>query len=78
VREIDLYRRALRELAQQSAGRFRGNLMTRLGEVADAGAEAEILKLPDDIDHLDAMQSATGAWYFMVDVSAIDGPDPIR
>jgi hypothetical protein len=78
MREIDTYRRTLREQSQQSAGRYPGWAPVRLAEIADGGAAAEILRLPDDIEHLDPIQDeTTGAWLFMLDVSVLDGPDPL-
>ncbi len=79
MRELDTYRRTLREHAQRSAGRYPGEVPVRLAEIADAGAEAAILKLPQDIDNLGPIQDATtGAFFFMLDWSALDGPDLLK
>ena len=78
MREIDVYRRTLREAAQSAAGRYPGEAPVRVAEVADLGAEAEILKLPENIDQLEPIQNlTTGAWLFMLGASALGGADPL-
>lgn len=76
MQELDLLRQIDRHRAQKSVGVMRGgNLLTK-AEVANAQADSDVARLPEDITECE-IQSAGGGWLFMVDVSAIDGPDPI-
>ena len=78
MQELDLLRRTDRQHAQKAVGVMRGgNLLTK-AEVANAQADSDVARLPEDVTADCELQSAGGGWLFMVDVSSIDGPDPIQ
>lgn len=77
MRELEIARKHLRERAQQAVGVYRGRALITKAAVDNAQADLDIEKLPEAFFEDDAIQTAGGAFYFMIDFSAIDGPDPI-
>lgn len=71
------YRRTLRERVQRDNGGYRGERPSSLAELRLFGLETELFAEPEDITETDEIQGAGGGWAFMVDISVIDGADPI-
>jgi hypothetical protein len=75
----ELYRKALRERVQRDTGGFRGPRPGTLAERRLYGFETELFREAEDItDTADIQDPVTGAWYFMLDVSVLDGPDALK
>lgn len=81
-KKIEIYRRAIKEAALKGLGiQSRDNVLFA-GQVRLRGEEANILALPpyagEVLGDFPLLQNpVTGNPYFMVDVSAVDGPDEI-
>ncbi len=74
----ELYRKTLRERVQRDMGGFRGARPSTLAELRLFGFETELLREPEDLtDTADIQDPVTGQFYFMLDVSVLDGPDPL-
>lgn len=73
MRELEVFRKHDRERAQKSVGVYGGpNLQTK-SAVASAQADHDVERMPEAFDENCELQSAGGAWLFMIDYDPIDG-----
>ena len=77
MRELEHWRKTQREKTQKDTGIYPGESLLTRTEQLSADQEVETDRLPESFDANCTLQSAGGGWLFQVDVSAIDGPDPI-
>lgn len=74
----DLFRRAFRERVQRDAGTFRGPRPSTLAELRLYGFTTELFQEPEDLTDTADIQGAGGGFGFMLDVSVLDGDDPLQ
>lgn len=77
MREIEHWRKTRRETTQKETGIYPGDRILTQAEQVGADREVEMDRLPESFDANCDLQTAGGGWRFMIDVSTIDGPDPI-
>jgi hypothetical protein len=75
MRELRVLREVEERLARRAAG------LNPIGprlypiQIQTAGIEHDILALPENVDDLTAIQNSDSSFVFMLDYSALDGPD---
>lgn len=80
MRELDLYRRTQRRVIQREIGQLSGPESTSIhfdAELVNLQADTTLARHPEDVAGATQIQGPGGGWVFMVDVSIVDGPDPI-
>lgn len=75
---IELMRQAVAQLAARRVGLRTEQPRTTVTQHRTRGEESAILALPDDLRYWYPLQDNTGAFYSMVDFSAVDGGEAIR
>lgn len=73
--DLEILRRQAQQLALQALGKNARQPRSQVGEIRSDGLEADILAMPQAL--MPALQDEDGVFGFMVDMSAVDGSDPI-
>ena len=78
MRELDVFRKVMTREARRAAGRHPLFPTVSQAQTSLGGLEDSFLALPEDIEGLQEVQDpVTGAFWFMVDFSPVDGADPV-
>lgn len=73
--DLELWRQQAQRLALQALGKNARQARSQVGEMRSDGFEADILSMPQAV--MAPLQNEDGEFFFMADMSAVDGPDII-
>jgi hypothetical protein len=71
------YLQALRARLQREGGQFRGSALATKGELRLLSLDTELFNEPEDLTDTEDIQGPGGGFAFQLDVSVLDGDDPL-